>query len=350
MKRILGVVGLWIGLAAGPVQARGLEWTVSARLGGAGLATDTAAEGVGRFGLHTGLVADFLLPMLPGLAPELGYQFSYLPGPAGAHRIEVGAALRPFRFAGKGLDLGELVVEAALGYVRAPTEAGDANWFGFSVGAGFLFRIPALAGLFAGPYLRYEHVVFDGAADPIFLSFGVQVAYGAGREAASAPKPALRREAPVEMAKPELRGQPGDLDGDSVADASDLCPLTAPGTQVDERGCMVLKGKMVFPDVAFAPGSDRLSPKALLALKRLADAVKAQQVPVVVVVWAYAARGEGTDLAARRAKRVAEALARYGLDATRIQAGPVPPGTIDLDRPQGPWWPRRVVFRFKLAQ
>ncbi len=295
-------------------------------------------------------MADFLLPVLPGLAPELSYEFSYLPGPAAAHRLEVGAALRPFRFVGKGLNLGELVVEAALGYVRAPTEAGDANWFGFSLGLGFLFRIPALAGLLAGPYLRYEQVVFDGAADPIFLSFGVQLAYGARRRVPSAPKPAAHRRAPVEMAKPELRGRPGDLDGDSVADASDLCPLTAPGTRVDERGCMILKGKMVFADVSFSSGSDELSPKALLALKRLADAVKAQRVPVVVVVWAYAAPGEGTDLAGRRAKRVAAALVRYGLDAKRIQAGPVPPGTIDLDRPQGPWWPRRVVFRFKLAQ
>ena len=352
--RVLGVAFLMSCslFGGGSAHAGSAQWTVSARLGGTGLATDTAAEGVGRFGLHTGLAADFLLPMLPGLAPEVSYEFSYLPGEAAAHRLEAGLAIRPLLLAGSPLRLGEVILEAALGYVRAPTQAGDANWFGFSIGAGMLFHIPALAGLMAGPYLRYEHVVFDGARDPIFVSFGLQAAYG-GRSTTARPQRAHRLAQPaqpVQMAEPQLQGRPGDADGDSVADASDLCPITAPGTEVDEHGCMVLKGKMVFPDVSFQRGSDRLTPKGLLALKRLADAVKAQKAPVVIIVWAYAEPSEGTEIAVKRAKRVAEALERFGIPASRIQAGPVPPGTVDLDRPQGPWWPRRVVFRFRLAQ
>ncbi len=321
-------------------------------LGGGALATDTAASGVKRFGMDLGVWADVRIPGLQAVAPQAAYEFVFLPGKSAVHRLGVGARLRVFRFFAKPPLSDDLVLSFDLGYVYAPTTTGDKNWFGYSVGLAYM--VTRWSPVQFGPYLKFVHVVFKDARDPLFVTFGLSGSFALfepGRKTAS--KPAVPSEPPEVMAQPKLEGRPGDRDGDGVGDASDLCPISAPGTRVDEQGCMMLKGKMVFPQVHFHKGSTRLTGEALLALKRLADAIAAQGKvagisKVSVTVLAHAESQEPAGIAARRAERIRRALVAYGVPADQVEARAAPLQVVSLDRPMGPWWGRRVVFRFAI--
>ncbi len=354
-RRTIVVLGLVAGMLAGRSWAEAGPPTLdlSVDLGGGALVTDAAGPGVKRGGLDLSVWADLRIPGVEALAPQAVYEFIFLPGKAGVHRLGFGARVRLFRFFSKPPVRDDLVFSMDLGYVYAPTTTGDKNWFGYS--AGLSYMVTRWSPVEFGPYFRLFHVVFKDARDPVFVTFGLTGSFSLfGGKGGQAAKPkAAPGPAPEVMAEPDLQGKPGDRDGDGVGDASDLCPISAPGTKVDERGCMVLKGKMVLPDVHFDKGQTRLSGRALLALKRLADVVRVQEgVPgvarVTVTVWAYAESGEPAGIAAKRAARIREALVRYGVPAGRVGAQAAPVQVVDLDRPLGPWWGRRVVFRFHI--
>ncbi|MDD9863822.1 MAG: OmpA family protein [Gammaproteobacteria bacterium] len=77
-----------------------------------------------------------------------------------------------------------------------------------------------------------------GAATGGILS---AVLCGATEEVAQAPVPAREvAPQPVQPAQPAQPVVAGDEDGDGVSDTIDICPNTAPGTQVDQLGCPLL--------------------------------------------------------------------------------------------------------------
>jgi len=356
-KRIVCAIVL-LCLSGSQSRAERGKWNIEVNVGAAALATDTAAPGVKRFGLDLGLKADYPLPVFPMLAPQVGYRFDFLPGKSGVQSVLAGVRFRPLSDesgypanlwpsgAGKGSILGALCVDASVGYTYAPTVSGKKNWFTYGFGLGY--QLSVVSPLQMGLYVRYGQVVFPHAKDPIFVTFGLSVAFTYPKRVVrrrSTAKPRLVAEV---MAEPNLVGKPGDRDGDSVADASDLCPITAPSVAVDEKGCTVLHGKLAPADTHFEVGSDRLSGRALLAIRRLADVLKIYP-KIWVMVIAHAADQEAADLGMRRAKKVAAALVRFGVGASRVRSMAEPPGYPPPGQTPPPWWTRRVAFRFRLA-
>jgi outer membrane protein OmpA-like peptidoglycan-associated protein len=346
-----------------PSRAHGEHglFNVELDIGGTALATDTAAEDVKRAGLDLSVSADMPLKPLPMLAPQIGYTFDFLPGKAGIHMISAGLRARvldddsgyglsPLWPSGakKGSFHGNLYVEAGLGYVHAPTAGGDDHWFGFSFGVGY--QVSLTSPIQMGPYVRYQHVVFNDAKDPVFISFGVSISFGYPKKIEAAP--AEPKRPPEKMAEPTLEGKPGDRDGDGVGDATDLCPITAPGVTVDDKGCMELRGKMIFPELLFEKSTVRLPPDALLLIKRLADVLKAHSnvyVRVVSFSDELPSETENLALAEKRAQKIRKLLMEHGVQAARIQAEgsrpkPPPPGEAKT-----PWWERRTMFRFRVG-
>ena len=353
-----------IAFIAGAVQESRADsglWNVELNVGGAALATDSAASDVKRFGMDLAIKADMPLPMLPIVAPQVQYAFEFLPGKSGVHSVMAGVrarilddksgfALSPLwpSNAKKGSIHGNFYVEGNLGYVYAPTVGGDSNWFGFSLGLGY--QLAVASPMQAGLYARYQQVIFKEAKDPVFITFGISLSFGWPREMPK--KKEVKVEEPPEvMAEPTLEGKPGDIDGDSVGDATDLCPITAPRVEVDDKGCMALRGRMIFPEVLFSHGGVRLSGEALLKLKRLSDVLKANS-SVYVQVAAHADdAGSAADnmlLAEKRAKRIKEVLEKYGVQSARIQAAGAQPSPPPPGETKTPWWDRRVVFRFRM--
>ncbi len=364
MSKSSAVLFLLLSLALCPCEARAEAgtWNLELNLGGAALLTDTAAPDVKRFGLDLAVKADMPLPMFPMVAPQIQYAFDFLPGKSGIHSVMAGVrarvleggpgfALSPLwpSSAPKGGLHGNFYVEGNLGYVHAPTVAGDSNWFGFSLGVGY--QMAVASPLHVGAYVRYQQIVFKGAKDPIFLTFGVAVSFGWPKEIMDVKEAPPPDEPPEEMAEPNLVGKPGDQDGDGVPDEIDLCPITAPGVEVDERGCMVLRGRMMFPEILFYEGRTRLPGKALLQLKRLADTLNANS-NVYVQVYTYAdeedSATENMMLADKRAERIKEWLVKFGVQTARIKSSSGPAERPPPGREKPPWWERRVDFRFRI--
>jgi outer membrane protein OmpA-like peptidoglycan-associated protein len=200
--------------------------------------------------------------------------------------------------------------------------------------------------------VRYQHVVFQDAKDPVFISFGLAVSFGYPSKIVSAPEEEEQQPPPEKMAEPNLVGKPGDEDGDGVGDATDLCPITAPDVEVDDKGCMELRGKMIFPELLFEKGTTRLPGEALLLIKRLSDVLKAHSdiyLRVVCFTDEMPSETENLDLADKRAAKIRQLLIDHGVQGARIQAEgsrpkPPPPG-----EPKTPWWERRTMFRLRVG-
>ena len=337
-------------------------FNVELDIGGAALATDTAASDVKRFGMDLSVKADYPVPSFPLLAPQLAYAFEYLPGKSGVHSVmaglrarilddDSGFGLSPLWPGGapKGSFHGNFYVEGNLGYVYAPTVGGDNNWFGFSLGLGYQMALSSP--LHLGAYVRYQHVVFKEAKDPVFITFGISIAFGYPKKMPKVQKKEKKEEPPEKMAEPTLEGKPGDKDGDGVGDATDLCPISAPNIEIDKKGCMALRGKMIFQDVLFSKGGLGLSGEALLRLKRLADVLKANsQVYVQVSVFADDAKSASGNnaLADKRAEKIKKYLVKYGVQQVRIRATGSPPAPPPPGQPKTPWWDHRVEFSFRM--
>ena len=91
------------------------------------------------------------------------------------------------------------------------------NGFDLAVGAGFLARINDNVAFRADMRLRDGNT--SPGTDDMLYNIGLQIALGA----AAAPPP------------------PMDTDGDGVMDGSDSCPRTPAGTEVDARGCAIVR-------------------------------------------------------------------------------------------------------------
>lgn len=328
MKRALCLVAALLGTGS---QARAEEGRVNFHLGlGAGLLlSDVAVQDVDRAGLDFSLKLD--LPVHRWIAPQLGYGLVYLPGQGeaevGVNLIMVGARVRLLNDeagylanlwpkAPKGNAWGNLWVELGVGYAHAPTVSSGADWFALEVGVGYEF---SLAGpLQMGPFLSYRHV-FKTSTDASFLAIGVSLSFGYPKripQRQQKPKVALEPEE-----RPNLRGRPGDADGDGVADAADRCPSTPPDAQVDEHGCELIRGRMLFPGIRWKGDTADLASGARFELRRVAELFKANP-PVKAEVGGHTESPlsveENLRLSLRRAQVVREELMKLGVYATQL--------------------------------
>ena len=81
----------------------------------------------------------------------------------------------------------------------------------------------------------------------------------AGAVASSAALQQFERDVFLGAELPAVAAAPGDLDGDGVIDANDLCPGTPRGAAVDARGCWIVKGLLFATDSAALDAGGRRS-------------------------------------------------------------------------------------------
>jgi OOP family OmpA-OmpF porin len=118
-------------------------------------------------------------------------------------------------------------------------------------------------------------------------------------------------EAPPAVAAP----RPADADRDGVVDASDACPGTPVGAQVDDRGCWVLKG------VRFASNSTEMVGGGAAAISSVATVLEKNpkmRLEIGGHTDSAGAAAYNQDLSERRAKAVKSALVERGIDASRL--------------------------------
>lgn len=124
-----------------------------------------------------------------------------------------------------------------------------------------------------------------------------------------------------------------DQDGDGVINTSDRCPDTAPGTEVDVRGCAIIRERMVLPGINFAldsaeilPASERTLNIALTILKDNEDA----EVEIGGHTDNQGSRAHNMRLSRNRANAVRDWLVEHGIDRGRLRTRGYGP-----DRPVG---------------
>ncbi|MBX3245976.1 MAG: OmpA family protein [Myxococcales bacterium] len=147
-----------------------------------------------------------------------------------------------------------------------------------------------------------------------------------------------------------LLAQDDDEDGDGVLNDRDACPGTAPGTEVDARGCAIIRARMVLPGIEFAfdsaeilPASERTLNIALQILRDNPDA----RVEIGGHTDNVGAAAYNRRLSQQRADAVRAWLVGRGVDGRRMQARgygaaqPVAPNDTDEGRARN----RRIEFK-----
>jgi len=212
----------------------------------------------------------------------------------------------------------------------------------FSFG-GELWRLEVRYHLVTGehPALPGEDLVED-----VRVNFGVLFGFGGEGPAqapAAAPAPAESRPPPPEpQAAPEAAPEPApeppaepavapapplapvatDADGDGVADADDACPGTAPGTNVDARGCLDPES-VVVRSAYFPSSSSSLTATAYVLLREVAAALKADPSMRLEVEGHSDMSGpadRNLPLSQQRAEVVRRFLIDLGIDPARLVA------------------------------
>ena len=115
---------------------------------------------------------------------------------------------------------------------------------------------------------------------------------------------------------------PADGDADGIADASDLCPQSAAGAQVDALGCEV-DAAIVLRGVNFLTDSDQLTEQSLTILDGVAATLIANPDIRVQVTGHTDSQGEDVynkDLSQRRAASVVNYLVGNGVASDNLQA------------------------------
>ena len=111
-----------------------------------------------------------------------------------------------------------------------------------------------------------------------------------------------------------------DSDRDGIADATDLCPDTEIGIDVDGFGCPIFDGKI--EGVNFHTNSDELTGPAKLVLDTAVEELKRYPATLIVIKAHTDSRGPAAynlDLSRRRAASVATYMANGGIERNRIR-------------------------------
>lgn len=146
-----------------------------------------------------------------------------------------------------------------------------------------------------------------------------------------------------------------DSDNDGVADASDECPGTLPGSVVDPKGCPVELTAQVIKGVNFELDSAVLLPESKLILDETAKSLKAMQDPNLLVEIGGHTDPIGTreynlKLSQQRAEAVRQYLISKDVPAGQLKAqgyGETQP-VADNETDEGRARNRRVEFRIIL--
>jgi len=112
-----------------------------------------------------------------------------------------------------------------------------------------------------------------------------------------------------------------DRDQDRVPDERDACPGTPPGTEVDERGCAVLRKKIVLEGISFQFNSAVIQPASETTLERAAQILR-DNPGVHVEIEGHTDDVGKPDFNQRlsdsRARSVADWLSAHGIPAERM--------------------------------
>ncbi|MBX3705307.1 MAG: OmpA family protein [Pseudomonadales bacterium] len=191
-----------------------------------------------------------------------------------------------------------------------------------------------------------DYRAFDGSLSGFLI--GVGWTFPAHRSTVAAapatvPAPVTTRPA---APPPVAAAPPSDADRDGVPDASDRCPNTPVGSQVDGQGCEC----DITVQLQFGFDSAELTAADTAELDRVATRMRE-------ITWVAGVAEGHTDsvgddaynlrLSERRARAVVDYLAGRGVDAERVrvvglgEARPIAPNTTEAGRAQN----RRVVLR-----
>ena len=130
-----------------------------------------------------------------------------------------------------------------------------------------------------------------------------------------------------------------DNDSDNVLDAYDRCPDTPAGTEVDSRGCPIvraapapapavpqpeeIKGDLILDGVNFLSGSADLTPASLEILKKVAESLRSWPDVTIEIRGHTDDAGPAEtnrDLSQRRSLSVRDYLIRLGISSNRLSA------------------------------
>ena len=142
---------------------------------------------------------------------------------------------------------------------------------------------------------------------------------------------------------PAVAAAPPDVDGDGIPNASDGCPATPRGADVDSRGCWVLT------DLRFASDSAAIDEVGSGEVAKI-SAVLASNPDLRIRIDGYTdstgSPAYNRTLSARRASAVRESLVNQGVDPARLEAhgfGEQNP-VASNDTPEGRDLNRRIEF------
>lgn len=226
-------------------------------------------------------------------------------------RPEVDKALLPFISAGVESRITEhetdtgLALGAGIKYLFTKHIAGDVSYKNIFYGAGKNDQLVAFSlGVFFG-------VKDEKVAEP----FGELPAEPLVEEVEPVAEAVVMEEVVEEVAVVVV---PVDSDGDGVTDDKDLCPNTPAGYSVDVDGCFTNMSLLIN----FKNDSNSINEDSMDKVKEFADFLK-ENPEINVEVQGYTdsvgRAAYNLQLSEKRAKAVAAALVKFGIDSKRIQ-------------------------------
>ncbi|MCC6877283.1 MAG: OmpA family protein [Sandaracinaceae bacterium] len=140
-----------------------------------------------------------------------------------------------------------------------------------------------------------------------------------------------------------------DADRDGVLQHVDECPDTAAGAEVDARGCVIIRERLVLQGIQFAYDSADILPESENNLNVGMQALR-DNPQVRVEIGGHTdnqgSRSYNMDLSRRRAEAVRDWLVTHGIDSSRMRVrgyGPTRPAASN-DTPEGQAQNRRIEF------
>lgn len=223
--------------------------------------------------------------------------------------------------------------KALLPFLQAGIEAriADDTDTGLAVGGGLKYLFTKN---FGGD-VSFKNIYFGEGKHDQLMAVSLAYFFGVKEKAAvkaAEPAPAAVAAAPVEEPAPmaaavadekkeaaAVVAAPVDSDGDGVYDDEDQCPGTPMGYSVNEKGCF----KSMKLLINFANDSDAIDAAGMTKIQEFADFMKAT--PVLNVEIQGHTDSKGSDaynqkLSEKRAKAVAAALVKQGVESGRITA------------------------------
>lgn len=169
--------------------------------------------------------------------------------------------------------------------------------FGASAEVGYEFSIAKPIQI--GAFVRMDAPLVGDVASGVYALAGLSVSAGFGK--------------PARVLT--------DQDRDGVDDKSDACPDTPPDTEVDSRGCTILKAEMVLNGIRFALDRAEIEPSSERTLRAAAQALRDNPDAEVEIGGHTDDTGSvqhNQELSNARAQAVADWLVAHGISRDQI--------------------------------